>query len=259
MRGGVDEEVAERNRWIQAEQKKINDSVMGEYWIFFSITPKGKFKMAAFHLFDSFHLFLGPRSLFTCRLPRPPSKALINKRKLHKPVRTSEKEAVDTKKEEKMEKEKEEKDEEVAVRTATKSRGLVRTSFVKVWYRIRALNNIITHRSRRLFDHSPREIPTPLDTRDAGHDEHSKARPGEKEKVRGAILPRFLIIVGRGARERRRKRMYAAKRRRGKWRKEANGGGREKSLRWKQRGASVALENRGMESLSFRINQSIHI
>lgn len=30
MRGGVDEEVAERNRWIQAEQKKINDSVMGE-------------------------------------------------------------------------------------------------------------------------------------------------------------------------------------------------------------------------------------
>lgn len=30
MRGGVDEETAERNRWIQAEQKKINDSVMGE-------------------------------------------------------------------------------------------------------------------------------------------------------------------------------------------------------------------------------------
>lgn len=30
MRGGVDEEVAERNRWIQAEQKKINDSVTGE-------------------------------------------------------------------------------------------------------------------------------------------------------------------------------------------------------------------------------------
>lgn len=30
MRGGVDEEMAERNRWIQAEQKKINDSVMGE-------------------------------------------------------------------------------------------------------------------------------------------------------------------------------------------------------------------------------------
>ncbi|KAL6259858.1 hypothetical protein P5V15_009768 [Pogonomyrmex californicus] len=30
MRGGIDEEVAERNRWIQAEQKKINDSVMGE-------------------------------------------------------------------------------------------------------------------------------------------------------------------------------------------------------------------------------------
>lgn len=30
MHGGVDEEVAERNRWFQAEQKKINDSVMGE-------------------------------------------------------------------------------------------------------------------------------------------------------------------------------------------------------------------------------------
>lgn len=30
MRGGVDEEMTERNRWIQAEQKKINDSVMGE-------------------------------------------------------------------------------------------------------------------------------------------------------------------------------------------------------------------------------------
>ncbi|XP_011063602.1 PREDICTED: calponin homology domain-containing protein DDB_G0272472 [Acromyrmex echinatior] len=30
MRGGIDEEVAERNRWFQAEQKKINDSVMGE-------------------------------------------------------------------------------------------------------------------------------------------------------------------------------------------------------------------------------------
>lgn len=30
MRGGADEETAERNRWIQAEQKKINDSVMGE-------------------------------------------------------------------------------------------------------------------------------------------------------------------------------------------------------------------------------------
>lgn len=30
MRGGVDEEIAERNRWIQADQKKINDSVMGE-------------------------------------------------------------------------------------------------------------------------------------------------------------------------------------------------------------------------------------
>lgn len=30
MRGGVDEEVAERNRWIQAEQKRINDSVQGK-------------------------------------------------------------------------------------------------------------------------------------------------------------------------------------------------------------------------------------
>jgi len=30
MRGGVDEEMAERNRWIQAEQKKIDDSVMGK-------------------------------------------------------------------------------------------------------------------------------------------------------------------------------------------------------------------------------------
>jgi hypothetical protein len=30
MRGGVDEEVAERNRWIQAEQKRINDSVTGK-------------------------------------------------------------------------------------------------------------------------------------------------------------------------------------------------------------------------------------
>lgn len=126
---------------------------------------------------------------------------------------------VDTKKETEKE-EKEEKDEEVVAKssahTTTRSRGLVRTSFVKVWYRIRALNNIITHRSRRLFDHSPRETPTPLYTRDAGHDEHSEARPGEKEKVRGAILPRFLILVGRRARERRRKRMYAAKRRRGK-------------------------------------------
>ncbi|XP_032670620.1 uncharacterized protein LOC116843871 isoform X2 [Odontomachus brunneus] len=54
VRGGVDEEVAERNRWIQAEQKKINDSVM----------------------------------------------ALINKRKLYKPVETSEKEEADKKKEE---------------------------------------------------------------------------------------------------------------------------------------------------------------
>ncbi|XP_070168693.1 dynein axonemal assembly factor 1 homolog [Polyergus mexicanus] len=89
MRGGVDEEMAERNRWIQAEQKKINDSVM----------------------------------------------ALINKRKRCKPVGTSEKEAVDTKKEteekeeEEEEEEEEEKDEEVAAKssahTATRSRGLL--------------------------------------------------------------------------------------------------------------------------------------
>ncbi|XP_028048864.2 LOW QUALITY PROTEIN: uncharacterized protein LOC105837923 [Monomorium pharaonis] len=103
MRGGVDEELAERNRWIQAEQKKINDSVT----------------------------------------------ALINKRKLCKPVETSEKEATDKKKKKEEEEEKEEEEaEEVATkssaRTATKSSGLVRTSFVKVWYRIRALNNIIT-------------------------------------------------------------------------------------------------------------------
>ncbi|XP_076241038.1 uncharacterized protein LOC143183398 [Calliopsis andreniformis] len=52
MRGGPEEEAAERRRWIQAEQKKINDSVQ----------------------------------------------ALINKRKLCKPVGTSEKEAEDKKK-----------------------------------------------------------------------------------------------------------------------------------------------------------------
>ncbi|XP_018354200.1 PREDICTED: dynein assembly factor 1, axonemal homolog [Trachymyrmex septentrionalis] len=88
MRGGVDEEVAERNRWFQAEQKKINDSVM----------------------------------------------ALINKRKLCKPVGTSEKEATDKKKKEKKEEEEdeeeeEEEDEEVttksSARTATRSSGLL--------------------------------------------------------------------------------------------------------------------------------------
>nr|XP_034180282.1 dynein assembly factor 1, axonemal homolog [Osmia lignaria] len=52
MRGGPSEEDAERKRWIEAEQKKINDSV----------------------------------------------RALINKRKLYKPVGTSEKEAEDKKK-----------------------------------------------------------------------------------------------------------------------------------------------------------------
>ncbi|XP_076680485.1 uncharacterized protein LOC143375366 [Andrena cerasifolii] len=59
MRGGPDEEAAERRRWIQAEQKKINDSV----------------------------------------------EALINKRKLRKPVGTSEKEAEDTKKQTKEDEE----------------------------------------------------------------------------------------------------------------------------------------------------------
>ncbi|XP_070513879.1 LOW QUALITY PROTEIN: uncharacterized protein, partial [Cardiocondyla obscurior] len=102
-RGGVDEELAERNRWIRAEQKKINDSVT----------------------------------------------ALINKRKLCKPVGASEKEATDKKKKEQEEEvEDEEENEEVAtksnVRATTRSSGLVRTSFVKVWYRIRALNNITT-------------------------------------------------------------------------------------------------------------------
>ncbi|XP_018368008.1 PREDICTED: dynein assembly factor 1, axonemal homolog isoform X2 [Trachymyrmex cornetzi] len=83
MRGGVDEEVAERNRWFQVEQKKINDSVM----------------------------------------------ALINKRKLCKPVGTSEKEATDKKKKEKEEEEDEEEDEEIttksSARTTTRSSGLL--------------------------------------------------------------------------------------------------------------------------------------
>lgn len=89
--------------------------------------------------------------------PRPPSKALINKRKLCKPVGTSETKAADKEKgeEEDKKKEDEEEDEEIdaksSARTATRSSGLVRTSFVKVWYRIRAPNNITTHRSRRLF------------------------------------------------------------------------------------------------------------
>ncbi|XP_067207718.1 dynein axonemal assembly factor 1 homolog isoform X1 [Linepithema humile] len=81
MRGGVDEEMAERNRWIQAEQKRINDSVT----------------------------------------------ALINKRKLRKPVETSEKEAADKKKEEEEEEAKQ--DEEIATksgaRTAMRSSGLL--------------------------------------------------------------------------------------------------------------------------------------
>ncbi|XP_043598420.1 dynein axonemal assembly factor 1 homolog [Bombus pyrosoma] len=63
MRGGPEEEAAERKRWIEAEQKKINDSVQ----------------------------------------------ALINKRKLYKPVGTSEKEAEDKKKTK--------EDEEVATTT----------------------------------------------------------------------------------------------------------------------------------------------
>jgi len=69
--------------------------------------------------------------LFTRRLSRPPSKALINKRKLRKPVGTSEKEVADKKKEEEAK-----QDEEIATesgaRTAMRSSGLVRTSFVKV-------------------------------------------------------------------------------------------------------------------------------
>ncbi|CAL7945557.1 unnamed protein product [Xylocopa violacea] len=64
MRGGPDEEAAERKRWIEAEQKKINDSVQAQ----------------------------------------------INKRKLYKPVGTSEKEAEDKKKTK-------EDEEEVAKRT----------------------------------------------------------------------------------------------------------------------------------------------
>ncbi|KAK9294734.1 hypothetical protein QLX08_010755 [Tetragonisca angustula] len=64
MQGGPEEEAAERKRWIEAEQKKINDSVQ----------------------------------------------ALINKRKLYKPVGTSEKEAEDKKKTK-------EEDEEVATTT----------------------------------------------------------------------------------------------------------------------------------------------
>ncbi|XP_043507715.1 rootletin [Frieseomelitta varia] len=64
MQGGPEEEAAERKRWIEAEQKKINDSVQ----------------------------------------------ALINKRKLYKPVGTSEKEAEDKKKTKEV-------DEEVATTT----------------------------------------------------------------------------------------------------------------------------------------------
>lgn len=96
--------------------------------------------------FDSFHLFCSS-DLGLClpvRTSRPPSKALINKRKLRKPVETSEKEAADTKKEKKEEEEDEEVATKSSARTATRSSGLVRTSFVKVWYRIRASNNIIT-------------------------------------------------------------------------------------------------------------------
>ncbi|XP_076293421.1 uncharacterized protein LOC143215287 [Lasioglossum baleicum] len=72
MRGGPDEEEAERRRWIQAEQKKINDSVQ----------------------------------------------ALINKRKLYKPVGTSEKEAEDKKKT------KEDDEEEVAKLVCTSNQLL---------------------------------------------------------------------------------------------------------------------------------------
>lgn len=54
MRGGVDEEMTERNRWIQAEQKKINDSVMGELK---DLIIRGGPEMATLIPFDSFHLF----------------------------------------------------------------------------------------------------------------------------------------------------------------------------------------------------------
>jgi len=127
--------------------------------------------------FDSFHLFLGPRSLFTCRTSRPPSKALINKRKLRKPVGTSEKEATDKKKKEKNEEEEEEEDEEVATKssahTAMRSSGLVRTSFVKVWYRIRALNNItIIGPVGYLIIHHVKLAHLPIScTHDIGHEQ----------------------------------------------------------------------------------------
>ncbi|RLU24124.1 hypothetical protein DMN91_004333 [Ooceraea biroi] len=79
MRGGADEEVAERNRWIQAEQKRIDDSIT----------------------------------------------ALINKRKLRKPVGTSKKEAVDKKKEKEekneVDKEEEEQDEEIATKSSART------------------------------------------------------------------------------------------------------------------------------------------
>lgn len=117
-------------------------------------------EMAALGPFGSFHLFcVFSIFVYLHRLPPPPPKALINKRKLCKPVEMSEKEVANEKKEkeeEKKEVEKEEEEEEQDVaekssaRTATRSSsGLVRTSFVKVWYRIRASNNIITHRGSR--------------------------------------------------------------------------------------------------------------
>lgn len=125
MRGGIDEEVAERNRWIQAEQKKINDSVMGKYRerereihrlrdVTISNDRPWSFNLTPFTC--------SRRSVFVYL--RPPSKALINKRKLCKPVETSEKEALDKKKEQ---------DEEVAAKSSVcTSIELVRTSFVKV-------------------------------------------------------------------------------------------------------------------------------
>jgi len=103
----------------------------------------------------------------------------------------SEKEATDKKKKEKEEKEEEEKkeeNEEVAtksnVRATTRSSGLVRTSFVKVWYRIRALNNITIGPVGYLIIHDVKPAHLLIScTHDAGYDEHAKARLGKEEKI----------------------------------------------------------------------------
>ncbi|XP_076645997.1 uncharacterized protein LOC143355212 [Halictus rubicundus] len=103
MRGGPEEEEAERRRWIQAEQKKINDSVQES-------NPANRL------LKRSDLLFLIGLCLL-CGSMDPPSKALINKRKLYKPVGTSEKEAEDKKKTK-------EDDEEVAKLVCTSNQLL---------------------------------------------------------------------------------------------------------------------------------------